>query len=95
MSYNNSDNQQRFITALGTDLGRSPNESLFVELGAVTNEILIAYKKVEGWAKPEGVPFDLNTFAMRAKTLKEPKGTVLIIGPFNYPLVGDIVSILG
>lgn len=58
-------------------------------------EILTAYKKVGRWAKPEGVPFDFNTFAMRARTLKEPKGTVLIIGPFNYPLVGNTTSILG
>lgn len=62
-------------------------ESNFLEIFPVTTEATKAYKRVEQWAKPEGVPFDFNTFAMRGKVIKDPQGVVLIIGPFNYPLV--------
>jgi aldehyde dehydrogenase (NAD+) len=48
---------------------------------------MTAYKKVSKWAAPDGVPFDINTFALRGKVFKDPQGVALIIGPFNYPLV--------
>lgn len=63
-------------------------ENLLLELGTVSKEALIAYEKVEKWAKPTGVPWDFNTWAMNGKVQYVPKGVALIIGPFNYPLVG-------
>lgn len=58
-----------------------------LEVGPIITQALTAHKKVAKWAAPEGVPFDLNTFAMGGKVLKDPQGVALIIGPFNYPLV--------
>ena len=72
---------------LGEDLARPRLEAYFLELGAVLTEVMTAYKKVGKWAAPEGVPFNVTTWAMFGKVHKHPKGTVLIIGPFNYPFV--------
>ena len=81
------DNAERFQEALKADLGRPVFESNFLEIFPVTTEATLAYKRVESWAKPESVPFDFNTFALSPKVVKDPQGVVLIIGPFNYPLV--------
>lgn len=57
-----------------------------VEINATINEIKQAYDGVAKWAKPESAPFSMNFAAMKPVIRKEPKGTVLIISPFNYPL---------
>jgi len=57
-----------------------------LELVPVVTEILTQYKNVEKWAKPEKPAFDLSWTPLRPVTIKEPKGTVLIITPFNYPV---------
>lgn len=57
---------------------------------------MTAYSNVEKWAKPERAPLSLNFSAMRPVIRKEPKGVVLIIGPFNYPiflLLGPLVNL--
>lgn len=84
------DNQERFQLAVHADLGRPFQETTMLELGPIIKEALTAYKKVDKWAAPERVPFDINTFAMGGKVLKDPQGVTLIIGPFNYPLVSTI-----
>lgn len=45
-----------------------------------------AYKNVDSWAKPEKPPLAINWMFMRPVMYKEPKGVVLIISPFNFPL---------
>jgi hypothetical protein len=57
-----------------------------MELINLVSGTLYAYKNVEKWAKTEVAPFNVNFFAMDPRIRKEPKGTVLIIGPFNFPL---------
>lgn len=60
--------------------------SVSLEINLTINDIKHAYNNVEKWAKPEKAPFSLNFAAMRPVVYKEPKGAVLIISPFNYPL---------
>lgn len=81
------DNAQRWQIALSSDLGRPAHETTLLELSPLIKHALTAYKKVGNWAKPDSVPFDLQTYPLGGKVLKEPKGTILIIGPFNYPIV--------
>ena len=50
------------------------------------SEVLTQIKNVEKWSKPIRPPFSLNFFAMQPLIRKEPKGVVLIISPFNYPV---------
>jgi acyl-CoA reductase-like NAD-dependent aldehyde dehydrogenase len=76
--------------ALYIDVTRS------LELGAVIGEIRENYDNVETWAKPERAAFSLNFFAMRPVIRKEAKGTVLVMGPFNYPIwctLGPVVRL--
>ena len=82
-----ADNIKRFERALNADLGRPSQEAILLELSPVITKAMIAYKKVSKWAAPDGVPFDINSFALKGKVLKDPQGVALIIGPFNYPIV--------
>ncbi|KAJ7197880.1 NAD-aldehyde dehydrogenase [Mycena rebaudengoi] len=86
LAYLVRDNEERFVEALRLDLGRPVFETQFLEIGASISELLEAHKNVDEWAKPEKAPFSLNFTFMRPVTYKEPKGVVLIISPFNYPL---------
>ncbi|KAJ6502092.1 NAD-aldehyde dehydrogenase [Mycena sanguinolenta] len=80
------DNVKAFEDALASDLGRHALETNLLEIGASLSEILDAYKNVESWVKPEKPALSLTWMFMRPTVLKEPKGVVLIISPFNYPL---------
>ncbi|KAJ7112386.1 NAD-aldehyde dehydrogenase [Mycena crocata] len=86
LAYLVQDNAQRFEDALAQDLGRPPLESRFLEIGASISELMEAYKSVETWAKPDKPPMNINFTFMRPVTYKVPKGVVLIVSPFNYPL---------
>jgi aldehyde dehydrogenase (NAD+)/aldehyde dehydrogenase (NAD(P)+) len=56
------------------------------EINATLSEIMQAYNGVAKWSKTESAPFSVNFAAMKPMIRKEPKGTVLIITPFNFPL---------
>jgi hypothetical protein len=53
--------------------------------GSLT-EVKRAYSKVEKWSKPEAAPLQLNYVLSKPTVRKEPKGVVVIIVPYNYPL---------
>ena len=42
---------------------------------------------IEKWAATQKAEFNLSFWAMSPKVKSEPKGTVLIIAPFNGPIV--------
>ncbi|KZS97992.1 NAD-aldehyde dehydrogenase [Sistotremastrum niveocremeum HHB9708] len=86
LCYMIQDNLDRFKEALRLDLGRHTLEASFLDLGGAIKEALTAYKNVEKWAKPESPPFSMDYFPMKPTIRKEPKGVVLIITPFNYPI---------
>jgi len=86
LAYLVKDNGERFRDALASDLGRPPLESEFLEIGSTIGEAKEALLGVEKWAKPEKPEFSFNFYAMRPVIYKVPKGVVLIISPFNYPI---------
>ncbi|ESK93570.1 aldehyde dehydrogenase [Moniliophthora roreri MCA 2997] len=86
LMYMMKDNGERFEEALKADLGRPPLESQFFEVASCIVEIKHTYAHIDKWVKPEKPPFSLNWTPMRPVIYKEPKGVVLIISPFNYPV---------
>ena len=68
-----------------------------LEIGGTLTEAVDAYHNVAKWSKPEPASWSLNWFSMKPTILKEPKGVVLIISPFNYPmwlLLGPLVRVI-
>ncbi|PPQ70793.1 hypothetical protein CVT24_001074 [Panaeolus cyanescens] len=86
LMYMVKDNMNKFEETLKSDLGRPNLESRFMELIPSITEALVQYKNVDKWSKPTKPPFNFNFFAMKPLIRKEPKGTILIIAPFNYPV---------
>ncbi|KAG8881408.1 hypothetical protein FRB97_009603 [Tulasnella sp. 331] len=83
LAYLLKENEARFIEAFKTDLGRPELEVNALELHSTIGECVTAWKNVDKWAKPEGVPFDMTFGVMSPKMYKQPKGLGLVIGPFN------------
>lgn len=93
------DNEERFITALKEDLGKSEFEAYTTEIGIVYDSISNMIKSLPKWSKREKVSTPFTLFGSKSYIYKEPYGSVLIIGPFNYPfqlvfepLVGAITA---
>ncbi|EEB95180.1 hypothetical protein MPER_05893, partial [Moniliophthora perniciosa FA553] len=60
--------------------------TLSFEVTSCIVEIKYTYTHIEKWVKPEKPSFSLNWTPMRPVIYKEPKGVVLLISPFNYPV---------
>ena len=78
--------EKEILDALSSDLHKSRVESWTTELGIVIEQITYHLKRFEKWAKPRRVRTTLSTFPSSSYTIAEPKGVVLIISPWNYPL---------
>lgn len=74
------------LEALAADLGKSPFEASATELGVVRGEIRFALEHLKGWARTKRVPGPLTQFPSGGRLMAEPKGCVLILAPWNYPV---------
>lgn len=73
--------------ALADDLGKAPCESYSTEIGFVLSEIRHTLSHLRGWMKPRRVPTPITAFPASSRVCPEPKGSVLIIAPWNYPVL--------
>ncbi len=79
-------NEQEIYTALYTDLKKSPEECWITENGFLLSELNYTIDHLRAWMEPESKRTNLLNFPASSKTLPEPLGVALIIGPWNYPL---------
>ncbi len=74
--------------ALGSDLGRSPAEAYFCDIGAAIMEINEYIKGTRRWARPDKRFSGMVCFpSIITKVYKMPYGVTLIISPFNFPVL--------
>ena len=73
--------------ALQKDLGKSRMESYMCEVGLTLSELTWMQKHLKGLAKEKRVPTPLAQFAARSFQSPTPYGTVLIMSPWNYPVL--------
>lgn len=78
-------NQTDLEKALASDLGKSRQESYTTEIGFVLAGISHTEKHLKNWMKPISVKSPMTVFPAKSYIAKQPYGSVLIIGPFNYP----------
>lgn len=93
------EHEQEVLEALYKDLRKSEYEAYATEIGFVLNSIGYMTNNMEGWMKPENVKTPIYLQPAKSVVMREPYGSVLIIGPFNYPfqlimepLIGAIVG---
>ena len=73
--------------ALKADLGKSPYESFMCETGLVLSEIHHMIRNVRKWARRQPVSTPLAQFPSHSFKQPVPRGNVLIMSPWNYPLL--------
>ena len=73
--------------ALQQDLGKSRMESYMCEIGLTLSELTWIQKHLIGLMKEKRVPTPLSQFAARSFRSPSPYGTVLIMSPWNYPVL--------
>ncbi len=78
--------QQAIQDALYKDLKKSAEETWITETGFLLSEISNTVLHLKEWMKEESVNTNLLNIPSKSYIVKEPLGTVLIIGPWNYPL---------
>ncbi len=80
------ENQQQLLAAVQEDLGKCAFEAATTELQLVATEIAYARRHLRRWVRPQRVATPLIAQPARSWTIAEPKGVVLIMGAWNYPL---------
>ena len=73
--------------ALATDLGKSSFEAHTTEIGFTITEIDHALEHIRKWTSERKVSLPLHFRPGKARIAPEPLGSVLIIAPWNYPLM--------
>lgn len=88
-------NEEQIKTALYNDFKKSPDEALISDIKPVISEINDALKHLRDWSTPQKVSSPLYLLGSKSKVILQPKGTNLIIAPWNFPFnltIGPLIS---
>jgi aldehyde dehydrogenase (NAD+) len=78
-------NQSALADALWHDLRKCREEALATEVATSVSITAHIRRNLHHWARPKPVPAPLSLTGISSHIRYEPKGHVLIIGPWNYP----------
>lgn len=87
--------EKELHAALYADLKKSEEESWVTETGFLLTEINATIKHLKSWMRPEIVSTNLLNLPSSSHIYNEPLGTVLVIGPWNYPLQLLLTPVVG
>ncbi len=80
-------NRLEIIAALGQDQGKAPDEVDVVEIIPTLSEISHAISHLARWMRPRRVWPTALMIGTTTRILPQAKGVVLIIAPWNFPLL--------
>ncbi|KAL4808412.1 Aldehyde/histidinol dehydrogenase [Aspergillus unguis] len=90
------DHEDQINEALRLDLGKPEFETAVGESVWLENDICFISKHLHNWVKDEKAPdIDLTFKFMNPRIRKDPLGTVLVIGAFNFPFQLTLGPVLG
>lgn len=87
--------EQEINKALYTDLKKTPEESWVSETGLLIQEINHTLDHLRDWMQPKKVDTNLINLPSSSYLYPSPKGVVLIIGPWNFPLQLLLIPFVG
>lgn len=79
--------EEKLDQALEADLGKSRMESYMCEVGLTLSELTWMQKHLRSLVREKRVSTPLAQFAARSFRSPSPYGTVLIMSPWNYPVL--------
>lgn len=86
--------EEAIYEALEKDFKKSRFETYLSEIGIVLSELDLAIKNIHKWSKPKRVTPSILNFPSSDYIYSEPYGTVLVIGPWNYPFQLTLAPII-
>lgn len=87
--------EQDLYAALKKDLGKSRAESYMCEVGLTLSELRFVRKHVRKWSLEKRVLTPLAQFHAKSFTVQEPYGVVLVMSPWNYPVLLTLEPLIG
>lgn len=87
--------ESSLLKALYQDLRKSDIESFTSEIGFILNEIDYSLGHLKKWARPQKCKTPWLDWPGKSYIYPEPKGMVLIIGPWNYPFLLVMSPLIG
>ena len=79
--------EPRIAEALHADLGKSATESYMCEIGLVLGSLRDTLRHIRKWSAPRRVSASLAHFPSSCRVEADPYGVVLIMSPWNYPVL--------
>ncbi|MGN1207833.1 MAG: aldehyde dehydrogenase family protein, partial [Eubacteriales bacterium] len=89
-----NDNRQKIADALRADLGKSASESYMCETGLTLSELTYQIRHIGKFTKKQRVPTPVAQWISRSYRYPSPYGTVLIMSPWNYPVLLSLEPLL-
>lgn len=89
------ENEKQICDTLLKDLNKHPFESYMAEVGMVLDEVKFHIRHLRRWIKDQVVPTPLVHFPAVSFTSPEPYGVVLIMSPWNYPILLCLDPLIG
>ncbi len=87
--------ENEILEALKQDMRKPGLEAFLGEVSFLYDEIAHTLRHLERWAKPRRVGSPLLTAFSRSRIYSEPKGVVLVLGPWNYPFQLVVAPLIG
>ena len=79
--------EPRISEALYADLGKSATEGYMCEIGLVLGSLRDTLKNIRKWSRTRRVSASLAHFPSSCRVEADPYGVVLIMSPWNYPVL--------
>lgn len=87
--------QDALLAALAADLGKSATEAYMCEVGLLLDDIGYTLRHLRRWMRPHRVPAPLSSFPATSRVMSEPYGRVLVMAPWNYPVLLSLQPLAG
>jgi aldehyde dehydrogenase (NAD+) len=78
--------QDAIAAALQADFGKCRAETVLSEILPLQSEIKLVCSRLSGWMAGRQVPTPLLLLGHRSRVMIQPKGVVLILSPWNFPV---------
>ncbi|PQE26334.1 hypothetical protein CJF30_00001091 [Rutstroemia sp. NJR-2017a BBW] len=90
------DNTDAIVEACKSDLGKPAFETSIAEVDWLKNDIIFVCDNLKKWMKDETAPdMPLMNTLFNPRIKKEPLGSVLVIGAFNFPIQLSLGPLIG
>jgi aldehyde dehydrogenase (NAD+) len=90
-----SENEELLCDSINKDFGKPVFESYSTEIYVLLHEIDMQLKNLSKWMAPKSVSGPAVTFPSKYVIHRQPLGTVLVIGAWNYPVHLALVPVAG